>query len=253
MVTQREFLERFNFASFATVTETPTRMLSETATERPANVWSASTTRPAHIATSAFLVISVILTLCLTDLAMHARATLEERFKLRTEFPSAIKFRAIATVSQMWSARTVTNARMDSGTSPAERDVKAANVTRRARTTLHVTRTLVSASASQESPDFDATSAKLTNTASRPRVARLAIAMSADRKAHSATNTVNAHVTTTLKAEHATGARRTNTTDIRDAWTARHATTWFKMQSMNIAKSSQHSTRFWWKFPKIRR
>lgn len=175
---------------------------------------------------------------------MHARATPVERFKLRTEFPSAIKFRAIVTVSQMWSARTVTNVRTDSGTSPAERVVKAASATRRAPTTRHVTRTLVSASASLESPDFDATSAKLTNTASRPRVARPAIAMSADRKAHSATNTVNAHVTTTLKAEHATGVRRTSTTDIRDAWTARHATTWFKTPSMNIARSSQHSTRF---------
>lgn len=77
--------------------------------------------------------------------------------------------------------------------------------------------------------------------ASRPTAARSAIVMRAARKAHSAMSWDSVHAMTMLRDELATDAKRTNSTDIRDAWTVQLATIWFKMRLQIIVRNCRHS------------
>lgn len=85
---------------------------------------------------------------------------------------------------------------------------------------------------------------KLSSMAFQPKAAKRAIVMLVVQKVLNATNKGNVHVMTMSKEEPVTVVKKTNTTDIKDAWTARLATTSFKTQLMNIARSCQLSTKF---------
>lgn len=186
----------------------------------------------------------MILTLFHMDLVMVVLVILVELSKHLMESQFAIKSQAIAIVNQTSLARIVMNVKMDSGTLQVEKDVTVANAIQLEHTTHLVTLTLVSVSASLESLDYVATSAKLISMVSQLKDVSRVTVMSVDRRALSAMKMVNVHVTIMLKVALVIDAKKTNTTDIKDVLTVQHVTTWFKMQSTSTVTNSQHSIMF---------
>lgn len=182
-----------------------------------------------HTAANVFPATSEIPSRRHTAHVTHAHVTLAELFKHQTEYRFAIKSEETATANQKWLARIVTSVRLDSGISRAEKDVKAASAILLDHSIHRATRTPVNVSVNQVSQGHVAISAKPTNTGFPQKVAKLVIVMEADQKVHSAMSMDSAHVTTMLKVEPATGARKTRKTDISDVWIATTVTTWFRM------------------------
>jgi hypothetical protein len=170
--------------------------------------------------------------------------TQEEQFKLRMAFLFAMQFLAIVIARKMLSAKTVMNVKMDTGILLAEKAARIVDVIQLVLTILHATLIPVNVSANPGSQDYVVTNVKPSNTVSQVKDAKHVIATRVAQKVHSVMNKDNAHVMITLKEEHVTVARKTNTIDIKDAWIVQRVTTLYKMQLTNIARSYLRSTKF---------